>query len=62
MNITLNKFRIELNSLISRYREQNIPAYLLSGVMGQEMAMLKDFEIAELTMTIPDKKEDISDE
>ena len=42
MDIVLQRFRIELNNLISDYRERGISAYLLSGIVAQEMLKLKE--------------------
>ncbi len=65
MDITINKFRIELNNLIQNYRERGIPAYIISGILAQEQMRIKEWELAELTLKV-DKlvshKEEVEDE
>lgn len=62
MNIAINKFRIELNNIIQDYREKGIPAYIISGILAQEQVRIKEWELAEVVLTMSDNKEEKSDE
>lgn len=58
MDIVLQRFRIELNNLISDYRERGISAYLLSGIVAQEMLKLKEYELSEVVVDFIKLKEE----
>ena len=54
MDFLINKFRIELNNLVADYREKGVPAYVLSGALAQEQVLMKEWELAELTVAFDD--------
>ena len=58
MDIVLQRFRIELNNLISDYRERGISAYLLSGIVAQEMLKLKEYELSEIVVDLIKSREE----
>ena len=58
MDIVMQRFRIELNNIISDYRERGIPAYLLSGIVAQEMLKLKEYELSEVVVDFIKLKEE----
>ena len=62
MELTVQKFQIELLNLVEQYKSKGIPTYTISGIIAQELLRIKNREIAELAVANNNKIIDLTEQ
>ena len=62
MELTVQKFQIELLNLVEQYKSKGIPTYTISGIIAQELLRVKNREIAELAVANNNKIIDLTEQ
>lgn len=60
MHDVIEKVRIQLNNLVEDTRQSGLPTYILTGILSEELAKCRGYELAEYYISI--KKEETKDD